>query len=198
MYSTASSPRQCSDRFCKLLNIRLGPGAAVLSKDVKRIHMDFSLKYGDGQVGPRKFWRLFLPRLQYHNPAVSMTISRTTNTADPATMSIFFSSVPESGASSSSSSDGQVQNTAVNERLQTINMKHKHESDILKELLQITEAVEVKATEKELEMMRDIEEQRKKSDEDREFDKVVQEKKRQETQLLDQARRAAEGTMAGA
>lgn len=77
-------------------------------------------------------------------------------------------------------------------------MKYKHESDILKELLQITEAVEVKATEEELEMMRDIEEQRKKSDEDRELVKVVEEKNRQEKQLLDQARRAAEGTMAGA
>ena len=118
-----------------------------------------------------------------------MTINRTVDNSGPATMSVFFA--PVLGAEAPLGGDSATQDTAVNERLETIDMKYKHESEILKELLRLTKAVEVKATEAEQESMRDIEEQRRKSDEDREFQRVVLEKRRQEQKLLDDARRAA-------
>lgn len=37
----------------KLLAIRLGPGAVVLPKEVKRIHMRFAPKINEGHMGPR-------------------------------------------------------------------------------------------------------------------------------------------------
>ena len=43
----------------KLLAIRLGPGALVLPKEVKRIHMRFGTKINGGHMGPR--YRCFTP-----------------------------------------------------------------------------------------------------------------------------------------
>ncbi len=37
----------------QLLNIRVGPGAAVVSRDVTRIHMDFASNLEKGHTGPR-------------------------------------------------------------------------------------------------------------------------------------------------
>lgn len=39
-----------------LLAIRTGPGAAVLPKDVKRLHLRFATKIEDGHMGPRYAW----------------------------------------------------------------------------------------------------------------------------------------------
>jgi hypothetical protein len=37
----------------QLLDIRVGPGAAIISSDVKRIHLNFARKMNDGHMGPR-------------------------------------------------------------------------------------------------------------------------------------------------
>jgi large subunit ribosomal protein MRP49 len=37
----------------KLLSIRLGSGAYVLPKDIKRIHLRFAPKINGGHMGPR-------------------------------------------------------------------------------------------------------------------------------------------------
>ncbi len=37
----------------QLLAIRLGPGAAILPKNIDRLHMDFAIKIDDGHRGPR-------------------------------------------------------------------------------------------------------------------------------------------------
>ena len=37
----------------RLLAIRLGSGALVLPKEVKRIHMRFAVNWNDGHLGPR-------------------------------------------------------------------------------------------------------------------------------------------------
>ncbi|KAH0414018.1 hypothetical protein KCU90_g16126, partial [Aureobasidium melanogenum] len=67
----------------KLLAIRLGPGAAVLPKEISRIHMRFAPKIDGGHMGPRKFWRHELVRLKFHNPAIPMTLDRTAAQTDP-------------------------------------------------------------------------------------------------------------------
>ncbi len=42
-----------SDIHLKLLNIRYGPGAAILPSEVTRIHLEFAKRWNDGQYGPR-------------------------------------------------------------------------------------------------------------------------------------------------
>jgi hypothetical protein len=39
--------------FLQLLNIRLGPGAAVLPKNISRLHLDFAFYIEGGHRGPR-------------------------------------------------------------------------------------------------------------------------------------------------
>ncbi|KAI0389201.1 CI-B8 domain-containing protein [Xylariaceae sp. FL0594] len=73
-----------------LLSIRHGPGAAILPPEISRIHLDFAMKWNDGHLGPRKFWRECLPRLKFWNPAIPMIVNRSKNQAGPATMSIYF------------------------------------------------------------------------------------------------------------
>jgi len=74
----------------KLLDIRLGPGAAILQTPPARLHLTFARKINDGHMGPRKFWHTYLPRLKYHNPAVPMTVERTDDQEGPATLSVHF------------------------------------------------------------------------------------------------------------
>ncbi|KAI9834891.1 MAG: hypothetical protein M1819_002799 [Sarea resinae] len=181
-----------------LLAIRLGPGAAVLPPDVKRIHMDFAARINDGHFGPRKFWRLYLPRLKFHNPAVSMTINRTTDQAGPATMSIFYAT-PSADADTSSSTSSPAPTSSTSgdkapsdhtpfERVQTVNMKHKHESEILAKLMELTKAVPVEATAEELEELRELEEQAAQGERDaRRMEQINAQQKRREV-MLAQAR----------
>ncbi|MCJ1253432.1 hypothetical protein MMC24_001243 [Lignoscripta atroalba] len=183
-----------------LLAIRLGPGAAVLPHDVKRIHLDFAYKLNDGHFGARKFWQNYLPRLKYHNPAISMTINRSTDQTGPATLSIFFAPAPTSTsptaspapASSTSTSTPPSEHTP-SDRTESIDMKHKHESDILLQLMKITRAMPVEATADEEEELQQLEEQRKRSEQDALRMAEVNEKRRREQALLQQAR----GNIAG-
>ncbi|KAI9681389.1 MAG: hypothetical protein M1817_002672 [Caeruleum heppii] len=158
-----------------LLGIRLGPGAVVLPSEVKRIHMDFAYKMNDGHNGPRKFWRDCLPRLKYHNPAVPMTVNRTTAQEGPATMTIFFAetnssntpAAPISSTTQASTSTEPVIPTIADsevERTETIEMKHKHSTEILAQLLEVTRGRQVEATPEEEDQLRQLEEQRKTSE----------------------------------
>ncbi|KAI9697228.1 MAG: hypothetical protein M1836_004792 [Candelina mexicana] len=188
-----------------LLAIRLGPGAAHLPPDVKRIHMDFAYKINDGHFGPRKFWRLYLPSLKYHNPAISMTVNRTTDQEGPATMTIYFAPPPTSSTTTSPSSSTQpskptsapttstTSTTAPSDhtpftRTHTINMKHRHESEILSQLLEVTKAVKIKATREEEEEIREMEEERKRREADARRSAVVNAERKREEEMLRQAR----------
>jgi len=171
----------------KLLNLRFGPGAATLPPEIKGIHLDFAFKINNGHFGARKLWRLYLPRLKYHNPTVSMTTSRTIDQSAPATMTITF--VSSEGAVMTSSVD-QNGSMAV-EMTEVIDMKHKHESEILKQLMEITRATEVRPTNKEQEELRQIGEFYKKSEKDRALEKIKLEAKRQEEEMLRQAQGAS-------
>ncbi|KAF1991342.1 hypothetical protein K402DRAFT_123339 [Aulographum hederae CBS 113979] len=86
----------------QLLNIRFGPGAAVLPKDVQRIHLSFAQYINGGHRGPRKFWRLYYQRLKYHNPALITTVDRDGVPQDgPATLTIFYAGGETSASASS-------------------------------------------------------------------------------------------------
>lgn len=177
--------------------MRLGPGAAILPKDIKRIHLDFAFKFNDGHFGARKVWRNYLPRLKYHNPTVSMTVNRSQDQAGPATLTIFYTSLhdPATTTSSSAPSCSTMQNAPTSnhtpfDRTKTLNMKHKHESDILSELMDLTRATPVVATpEEEMELQKLADEQ-KRGAIDRARNAAYTEQKRQEKALLDQARGA--------
>lgn len=53
-----------SYKSLQLINIRCGPGAAILPPEVTRIHLDFATKINGGHMGAR----FVLPR---HQPFVS-------------------------------------------------------------------------------------------------------------------------------
>ncbi|KAI9875212.1 MAG: hypothetical protein M1830_008755 [Pleopsidium flavum] len=175
--------------------IRLGPGAALLSKDVKRIHMDFAVKLNDGHLGPRRFWRNYLPRLKYHNPAVPMTVNRTTDQDGPATLTVFFA--PPSGSQSPTSSPAPTSSTSQStlpsehtpfERAESINMKHKREPEILALLMEVTKATPVEATPEEQAELQELEEQSRRSETDSRRSAEVNEKRQREANVLAQAR----------
>ncbi|KAI9844552.1 MAG: hypothetical protein M1837_005511 [Sclerophora amabilis] len=185
-----------------LLAVRLGPGAAVLPPEVKRIHMQFAYKLNDGHFGPRKFWRQCLPRLKYHNPAVSMTVDRTSDQEGPATMTIFFSAPSESDSPTAaptpiSSTTSPALSTAPTtptsdsppvDHVESIDMKHKHESAILSQLIELTGAMPIAATPEEMEQLRDLKERGERAEEDSARMAEVNAQRKREEAILAQAR----------
>ena len=78
----------------------------------------------------------------------------------------------------------------LGERIEVIDMKDKHDSEIFSEFLSVTSAVELSASATEVQQLRDLEREREKRDQDREESQRLMVAKRQEQSLLDQARRA--------
>ncbi|KAL8839774.1 MAG: hypothetical protein Q9170_001585 [Blastenia crenularia] len=177
----------------QLYTIRLGPGAAVLPEDIKRIHLDFAFKLNDGHFGARKVWRNYLPRLKYHNPAVSVTINRSQDQVGPAILTIFYATAhnPATPASLSTA----MENTSIPsqtpfERTEMINMKYRHESDILSELMNLTKATQIVATPEEKAELQGLADLEKRMAIDRTRNAEYTAQKKQEKALLDQARGA--------
>lgn len=67
-------------------------------------------------------------------------------------------------------------------------MKHKHESEILSRLLELTNGVQYEASPDELAELRDVDDEKRRSERDREAQARLNEVKRQEKALLDLAR----------
>ncbi|KAL9101644.1 MAG: hypothetical protein Q9163_003119 [Psora crenata] len=175
----------------ELLDIRIGPGAARLPKEVKGIQLDFAHKYNDGHFGARKVWRSYLPRLKYHNPAVSMTVNRHTNQAGPSTLTIYYSHVPAAPSSAPQPSIGLSTKASGHEgegRIETIDMKHKHESEILHMLTKLTGAVPYEPSQEEVADLEEVKENVRRSRRDSERQAGLNETKRREAALLEQAR----------
>ncbi|KAK4139170.1 CI-B8 domain-containing protein [Dichotomopilus funicola] len=151
-----------------LLNLRTGPGAAILPKDVTRIHMRFALRLEGGHMGPRKFFRENLPRLKFHNPTIPMIVQRNDDNAGPATLSIYFREATGSataaetpwGITSSRVMDGSIEPPAPGpgERVLTINMRGAHSEKILKDFLTKTGAVAVPISPRDEALKRKLEE----------------------------------------
>ena len=173
----------------------------MLPSDVKRIHLSFAHKVDDGHLGARRVWRKHLPQLKYHNPAISMTVNRSLDQEGPATLTVFFVSPLESTSSISSSvphvPSGQstaAPGHAPTDRVATIDMKHKHESEILSRLLELTKAKPYEASPDELAELRDVDVEKIRSERDREAQAKLNEIRRREKALLDLARGGVEST----
>lgn len=158
--------------------------------------MRFAPKIDGGHRGPRKFWRHELVRLKFHNPAIPMTLDRTALQTDQALMTVFFSN-PEDVSSSPTSSPAPTTSTsgdkapseyAPSERTETINMTNRTQENILSDLLAITKARQVEATDEEMETLRTLEEQRVRSARDSKIGLELRAKKKREEALLAQAR----------
>ena len=177
--------------------MRVGPGAAILSNDVKKLHLNFARKADDGHYGARRIWRQYLPRLKYHNPAVSMTVKRTADQEGPAVLSIHFtlaskSSSPAAVSASSTSISPSIlpSDHIPSKQVATIDMKHKSESEILSRLLELTRATPYEATPDELAELKDVEDYSRRTTRDRAAQARLNQIKKQEQALLDQARGA--------
>ncbi|KAI9805460.1 MAG: hypothetical protein M1825_000711 [Sarcosagium campestre] len=192
----------------QLLNIRLGPGAAVLSPDVKRLHLRFAAKIYNGHAGPRKFWHECMPRLKYHNPAIPMTVEQTTDQESPALLTVTFASSspasPASPAPTSTTADPHLSTAPTTptttdtapsaSRVSTIDVQHRPASEILSLLLETAGGSPVVATPADEELLQELQRKRKTAEEDsRRMAKVNADIARKE-QLL----RAARGDSAKA
>ncbi|OAX84363.1 hypothetical protein ACJ72_01279 [Emergomyces africanus] len=90
-----------------MLNTRVGLGAALLPPAasapglpaVTRIHLTYARKIYEGHGGARKFWRICLPRLKYHNPALAVTVKQTGEQEGPAILSIYFNNKADAASS---------------------------------------------------------------------------------------------------
>jgi large subunit ribosomal protein MRP49 len=134
-----------------------------------------------------------------------MTINRTTDQKGPATMTIYFAdpiTAEKTPPAVSSTTTSQISSAPVakstpmapTERTATINMKHRHESQILSQLLAITKAVPVEPTKEELEQIQELEEQQRLSEQDSKRSQAVNAKRKRTEAMLAQAR----GEMAAA
>ncbi|TAQ89121.1 hypothetical protein B7494_g2517 [Chlorociboria aeruginascens] len=181
-----------------LLAIRLGPGAAILPSEVRLIHMDFAMAGKDGHKGSRLFWRKYLPRMKYHNPAVSMTVNGTASLEGPALMTIHFTdptSVVNVGSAVSSATDSTPSSISVVKpisghstiRTETIDMKNRQESEILERLMSITKAKPVNATPEEIDQLKDLEARRILSEKDAKINQIFREKKKRAETIFKQA-----------
>ncbi|KAI1325923.1 CI-B8 domain-containing protein [Xylariaceae sp. FL0255] len=184
-----------------LLNLRHGPGAAILPPEITRIHMDFAVKWDGGHFGPRKFWRTCLPRLKYWNPAIPMLVNRNKNQEGPATMSIYFRQASADGTYPSIEEQvrtakplAQQHHSSIEdeypappaeegERVVTIDMKNIHSDAILADFLAKTGAELVHPSAEERSEMKQVEDRLERAAYDRAVvKKYVDDKRHQERQ----------------
>ncbi|UKZ54722.1 hypothetical protein TrVGV298_008534 [Trichoderma virens] len=183
----------------KLINIKCGPGAAILPAEVTRIHMDFAIRLKGGHMGARKFWKEYLPRLKYHNPSIPMIVNRHDQNQLPPTMSIYLrkagssapaSSEPLAQPSSSRTNLSKAQPPTADERVVHIDMTNKHSSHILEFFMAETRAVPLQPTNEEIAEMQALETLRKNADVDRERVRLLRLEKKKEEDMLKRARAA--------
>ncbi|KAL6808973.1 mitochondrial ribosomal protein L51 [Trichoderma sp. SZMC 28013] len=193
-------PNSTHTALTQLINIRCGPGAAILPAEVTRIHMDFGLRLKGGHMGARKFWREYLPRLKYHNPSIPMIVNRHDQNQLPPTMTIYLrkpgSSAPASSSepiaqpSSSRTNLSKAQPPTADERVVHIDMANKHSSHILEFFMAETRAVPLQPTNEEIAEMQALETLRKNAEVDRERVRLLRLEKKKEEDMLKRARAA--------
>ena len=124
-----------------------------------------------------------------------MTVNRSYDQEGPATLTVFFAPPPRSSSttaspapSSSTDPSAAPSGHAPADTIATIDMKHKDESEILARLLELTKGVQYEASPDELAELRDVDDEKRRSERDREAQARLNEVKRQEKALLDLAR----------
>jgi len=131
-----------------------------------------------------------------------MTVTRSNDQLGPALMTVHFTSAIEaantkpeiSSTTSSKTSTGPVPASKAGpstERTETINMKHRLDSEILDQLLKLTKAKVVTPTPEEARQVREIEEQNVRSAKDAALMQAENAKRKREEEIMRQAR----GTM---
>jgi large subunit ribosomal protein MRP49 len=122
-----------------------------------------------------------LPRLAYHNPSIPMVVARSDDKDSPCVLSVHLASP---------SSDG-TPTTETSPNVLEIDMKMKQESEILSQLIQMTGARQVEPTTEEVEMMRDLEQQKVKCERDSTRSRAARAQWKKEQDMLRQAREGA-------
>ncbi|RDL40375.1 uncharacterized protein BP5553_00354 [Venustampulla echinocandica] len=173
-------------KLTALLQLRVGSGAAILPPEVERIHLEFARARDDGHSGPRVFWRNELRRLKYYNPSIPMTISRSMNPADPATMEIHFkkadgTTTPESSTetpppttTTDSSSIPATENPKV------VDIKGHGPGFILHQLITYTNAKTVEPTEEDLVQLEEMKEKKERGRKDSVLMQKVNKKRKED------------------
>ncbi|VUC22083.1 unnamed protein product [Clonostachys rosea] len=182
----------------QLIDLKCGPGAAILPPEVTRIHMDFAFKLNNGHMGPKKFWKEILPRIKYHNPAVPMIVNRHNNNDRPPVMTIYLrkpdaspTSDPAPVQPASSWADlSKATPPAADERVVTIDMKNKHSSAILEFFLAETRALTIAPTKEEIEEIQSLKVLKKESQISRARVLADRMAKKREEDMLKRARAA--------
>lgn len=120
-----------------------------------------------------------------------MTLERTTNQEGPALMTVYFDDATQPQTPSAPVAGTQTERTTSNQqRVVTINMKHRHESEILSQLLALTNAVPVEPTPEEVEQLQELAAQQEVSEKDTARHRVFNQEKKREEAILAQARSA--------
>ncbi|KAG6018883.1 hypothetical protein E4U40_007648 [Claviceps sp. LM458 group G5] len=197
-----------------LINLRCGPGAAILPPEVTRIHMDFAMRMDGGHMGARKFWREKLPRLKYYNPSIPMIVNRHDQNATSPLLTVYLRTKsatdnsttaddsttasapppPTTQPASSRTNLSKAQPPAPDEEIVTIDMKNKQSSQILEQFLQETRAVALQPTKEDIEEMQYLEELRLQGNADREMMRQKREALKREEDMLRRARSVGEMT----
>ena len=117
-----------------------------------------------------------------------MTVNRHNDSKGPSLLTVFFK-----GSSSLPLSDNPDPNTRAplpeqSDRTETIEMRGKPDSEILAQLLELTQAVSYEQTADETAELEELANERKKRDKDRERQSKFNEKLKYEKALLQQAR----------
>ncbi|KAK9241027.1 hypothetical protein V1525DRAFT_393488 [Lipomyces kononenkoae] len=113
-----------------LTRLSTGKGALRLPSNVENILLEFKKLNSYGHMGARKFWRLYLPKVQFHNPNLPVSVVRTEATTEvehkaaPCTLTIAF----------------KDRSPVV------LNIKNKHSDSILRDFVSATRATQVKDT----------------------------------------------------
>ena len=144
------------------------------------------------------FWRHELVRLKFHNPAIPMSVDRTAAQTDPALLSVHYTNPDAVQSSSSATSapatrDSTTKNTTPSdasstERVETINMTHSNNTEILEAFVRLTKAYPVEPTAAEKEELESLEEQRLRSAAASKLSAEVRARQQREKELLQQAR----------
>ncbi len=122
-----------------------------------------------------------------------MTVTRSTGEEakeGPATLTIFFN---EPSAATTTPTTTPVEALAADSpgRTEVIDMKYKHESEILKQVMDLTKATQVRATPEEQAEIQALGEQKRRSTQDMVRNAKLNDQIRQEKELLKQARAMA-------
>jgi len=144
------------------------------------------------------FWRHELVRLKYHNPAVPMTIDRTASQTEKALLSVHYTAPDAAQSSTSATSapaprDSTTKNSTPSEadsteRVETIDMTHSNNTQILEAFVRLTKAYPVEPTAEENEELASLEEQRLRSAAASKLSAEVRARQKREKELLEQAR----------